>query len=81
MLCTFHYDCDDVRQTVGTARTPGSVGRDSFQLDSVLAGAAVRRRRGDRGVRHRATRAPVTDVDARRPSETTNDRLHGQQPH
>jgi len=74
-------NCDDVRQTVSTARTSGSVGRDSFQPDSVVAGASVGRRRGDRGVRDRATRAPVPDVDARRPREAADDRLHGQQPH
>jgi len=49
-----------------------SVRRGAVQLGALLARPDVERRSGDRGLRHRAARAPVTDVDARRAGQAAD---------
>ena len=66
----------------GGASQPGtsrSVRRDAIQRDALLARSDVERRSGDHGLRHRAARTPVTDVDARRAGPTADDHRHGRQ--
>ena len=65
---------------VCAAGTSRSVRRNAIQCDALLARPDVERRSDDHGLRHRAARAPVTDVDARRAGPTADDRRHGRQP-
>ena len=71
---------DTLRHTVCATGTSRSVRRDAIQCDALLARPDVERRSDDHGLRHRAARAPVTDVDARRAGPTADDRRHGRQP-
>jgi len=61
-------------RVIAENETSRSVRRDAIQRDALLARPDVERRSGDRGLRHRAARAPVTDV------VSADDRLHGRQP-
>ena len=65
-----------ITASAGTSR---SVRRDAIQRDALLARSDVERRSGDHGLRHRAARTPVTDVDARRAGPTADDHRHGRQ--
>ena len=59
----------------GGASQPGtsrSVRRDAIQRDALLARPDVERRSGDRGLRLRAARAPVTNEDARRAGQAAD---------
>ena len=69
----------DCRVTV-TPAASRSVRRDAIQRDVLLARPDVERRSGNRGLCHRAARAPVTDMVARRAGQAADDRLHGGQP-
>jgi len=51
-----------------------SVRRDAIQRDALLARPDIERRSGDRGLRYRAARAPVTDVVARRAGQAAERR-------